>query len=96
MVEEHALDEEAVKKAPIRLLPIHQLTEEQPQGMVKGSSVVEGPAMQRVVEDIWFFLQYIFIAATGLGIGFSVDDDTQQRAASAGDSCHGPPCAKGL
>lgn len=54
MMEEHAMDEEAVKQAPIRLLPIHQLTEEQPQGAVKCSSVVEGPAMQGVVADIYF------------------------------------------
>lgn len=55
MVEQHALDQEAVKQASIGVLPIHQLTEEQLQTSVECPSIVEGPARHGAVSGLHGF-----------------------------------------
>ena len=44
MMEQHALNEEAVKQASVWLLPRDQLAKEELHGAVKHTSVIEGPA----------------------------------------------------
>ena len=72
MMEQHALDQEAVEQAPIWLLPVHQLTEKQLQATIKCSSIVEGPARHGAVEDVCFSNKNVltadFVIRTGFGV----------------------------
>ena len=53
MMEQHALNQEAVKEASIWLLPTDQLAKEELHGAIKHTSVVEGPvhSMGMVVDS---------------------------------------------